>query len=472
MAALCAQAPAVATPEPNFESVLVRRSRAGGRGDLEAIKKRGVLRVLTRNNSSNYFIVRGQEWGFQLELTRAFAEHLGLRVEMVVPSSRSELIPKLLEGEGDLIAAGMTVTATRALDVLFTHPVTEWRRVIATHPLTVKPLSAIDDLPSFVLHVSHRSTTYGMARELEQQLGVPLLLQDVDSEMEMEEMLRRVSSGEFEATIADENLVELEAGTGSEVAARIPIGEPLPKAWAARTDSPQLHAAASEWLARKRKDGFIKILYEKYFRPQARLAKAAKNFELRADESGRISPFDATLRSLGKEVGIDWRLLAAVAMRESRFDPKAKSPFGACGLMQVMPATAIEHGKLSGAKEQIAQRLIADPQLNLRVGAKYLRWLMERFDRDGIAQKEQIHFALAAYNVGLGHIHDARALAEQIGKNKSVWFDNVEAALRLKADPKWHEKTRLGFCRAAEPIQYVREIQGLYDLYVRHVPFE
>lgn len=456
----------------NLEGVLRESAEERFFGDLPGLKARGVLRVLTRNNSSNYFILRGGEWGFQFELVRAFAEELGLRLEMVVHESRSGLIPALLEGEGDLIAAGTTVTATRAKLVRFTPSVQEFPRVIATHPLTVKPLRSLEDLPAFRLWVNFRSTTYAMALDLEAQLETPLLLHDVPAGVEMEEMLRRVGRGEYEATIVDENLVDLEAGTGAEVASRLQIGPPLPHAWATRPSAIALGRAAASFIERSRKNGLIRVLYQKYFKPEARLAQKAKDFELRADEEGRLSPFDEHFRRVGREVGIDWRLLAAVAFAESRFDPEAESAFGAHGLMQVRPSTAKEVAKLSGDERSIARRLMADAALNIQVGGAYLAWLMARFDPEGVDRTEQIRFALAAYNVGLGHIRDARALARLTGRDPDKWFGAVEDALRLKEWPRWHARTRFGYCRPQEPIDYVNRVQAAYELYARHVPFE
>jgi membrane-bound lytic murein transglycosylase F len=465
LAVLAAEPP---PPAPNFELELKRSVDEIGTGDLDEIKKRGVLRVLTRNNSSNYFIVNGQEYGFQLELARAFAEELGVRLEVVVPTGRADLIPALVAGQGDLIAAGMTITTTRSEQVFFTPPVQIVQRVVATHPKTVKPLRSVDDLPSFVLHVNHGSTSFQMTREIERGLGQHLNVQEVGDEMEMEEMLRKVSSGEFEATIADQHLVLLEAGTGSDVVSRLSIGDPVPTAWAVRRDSPQLHNLATRFVEKSRRNGLVRILYDRYFQPRARMARAAKDFKMRADFKGKISPFDDTLRALGRAHRIDWRLLAALVHRESRFDPSAKSPFGAYGLMQVLPSTAKSIDNLTGTTEEIARRLIEDPKLNLRAGTRYLRWLLDRFAEEGIAETERIRFALASYNVGLGHVRDARLLAEQTGRDKNQWFGHVEEALRLKSNRKWHEKTRLGFCRAEEPIRYVREIQEQYELYVRH----
>lgn len=455
--------------EGNLEEVL-RSSPIHHTGDLDEIRRRGVLRVLTRNNSSHYFVLRGEQWGFQYELAQRFAERLGVRLQMVVPTDRDSLTQALLEGEGDIIAAGMTITAGRGEAVLFSPPVTHARRVVVTHEDIVKRLETPEDLSRFVVHLNFRSTTFAMAERFQRRLGLPLLVQDVPPDVEMEEMLRRIGSGEYEASIVDENLLRLEQAGGTPVEARIPIGASIAKGWAFRPTSTELAQEAGAFIERHRRDGLIRVIYGKYFIPTTRFARRARDFEFRADEDGRISPYDEIFRRVGVETGIDWRLLAALAYSESRFNPNVTSPFGAVGLMQVLPSTAAQDKGIRRPKD--LDRALRDPEFNIRLGARYLRWLMARFEEEGVSKKQQLRFALAAYNAGLGHIMDARDLAERTGRDPNLWFGNVEQAVLLKKDRKWHSKTRFGFCRADQVIAYVSRIQTRYDVYVRHVPFE
>ena len=133
----------VAPDYSDLEVSLTRHTLERYVADLNEVNKRGVLRVLTRNNSEDYFIARGEERGFQLELARELAKKLGVRVAFVVPPSREDMIPALLAGEGDLIATGLTITPARAEKVLFTRTVLEAQRVVVTHPLTVKPIVSV-----------------------------------------------------------------------------------------------------------------------------------------------------------------------------------------------------------------------------------------------------------------------------------------------------------------------------------------
>lgn len=461
LAAVATLALAAPPEQKGVAEEMTRHTRERYVGDLAEIKKRGVLRVITRNNSSAYFIAKGQEYGFQYEFAAALAKDLGVRLAIVVPPSRDNLIQALIDGDGDVIAAGMTVTSTRADRVLFTSPVWTSPRVLVTHPLTVKPLEKPEDAAAFTIHLSFNSTTRETALELEKQVGVPLFLKDTTGDEEMEEMLAHVASGAYEATIVDKDIFELERASGMEVAARLEIGAPLPKAWAFRKESRALHEHADNFIKKHSKDGLIRILYVKYFGARSRFAKAARDPELRADEhGGGLSPYDAIFKKEAAAVKLDWRLLAALAHTESRFDPEAKSPWGAIGLMQVLPATAQE----VGIKDPTA------PAENVKAGARYFKRLLDMFADEGLEERQQIRFAIASYNVGYGHVRDARYLAELTGKDKNRWFGNVEQALLLKKQPKWHEKTKLGYCRADEPVHYVSRVQASYDIFVRHVP--
>lgn len=447
----------------NLEVALTRHTRDRYVADIDEIKRRGVLRVLTRNSSATYFVARGAQRGFQLELARAFAETLGVRLAMVVPPTRDALIEALLAGEGDMIAAGMSVTPARAEKVRFTPPLFNAKRYFVTHRHTVKMVESIEDLTQFDIHLNFRSTTYATMKQLQAKTGRPLRLFDVEGDAEMEEMLQRVSAGVYEATVADLSLVELAQAAGAEVEPRLQLGGERPKGWAVHPAAPGLAEAASAFVQKHRTSGLIRMMYARYFKPDSRFAARARDLEYRADADGALSPFDELFKEAGRETGIDWRLLAAVAYSESRFNAKAQSRWGAVGLMQVLPNTAKRVG--------ITKKL-KDPRNNILAGARYLRRLAGIFGQAGVAKRQQMRFALAAYNSGLGHIFDARELAEQTGLDRNRWFHNVEEALKLKQDRRWHEKTKYGYARAAETVKYVSKIQTRYDVYVRHVPLD
>ena len=458
--ALAASQPDPAVPDVDeFAFSLTRHTLERYVADLPGLKKRGVLRVLTRNNSVSYYVARGAERGFEFELASAFAEALGLRVTFVVPERRGQLIGALLAGEGDIVAAGMSVTPARSEKLEFTRPYLKSQRVVATRDGLVPAPHDPRDLLDLTIHLSFRSTTFQDAKALSAELGAPLRLVDVEDGVEMERMMERVADGTYEATIVDDVLLGLEQAAGLPLAAGPGIGQPRDKAWAVHPAAPRLARAANRFLDRQRR--LVAILRGRYFRP-SRTARSARSEVYRADRSGRISPYDRLFRRVGERVGIDWRLLAAVAYTESRFDPVAKSRFGARGLMQLLPTTAARVG---------ATRLF-DPAENVEAGGKYLRRLMKVFAGDGVDREEQIRFAVAAYNCGLGHVMDARNLAKRTGRDPNRWFGQVEAAMKLKEQPEWHRTTRYGYARARETIAYVARVQSQYEVFTRHVTLD
>jgi membrane-bound lytic murein transglycosylase F len=445
----------------NLEVSLTRHTEERYVVDLEGIRRKGVLRVLTRNNSEDYFIASGLERGFQQELAATFAAELGVRVAFVVPRSREQLVDALIGGQGDLIAAGLTITRARGEKVLFTRPVLEAQRVIVTKVGLPKPIRTIDDLAGLTIHTSFRSTAHGDLAQLGARAKLELV--DVTDGVEMEEMMRRVAEGLYPATVADSNLVELEVAGGLEIEGTVPIGPVHAKAWAVHPGAPALAEAADAFIGRSKKNGLVKIFYDRYYRTQSKWTKTAHDETIRADKSGAISPYDDLFKRAAAETGLDWRLLAAVGYTESRFDPKAKSAWGAVGVMQVLPSTAKGVGVSSG---------LEDPAANILAGARYLKRMIAPFEKDEIEMRQRIRFAVASYNAGLGHVLDARKIARDTGLDHNRWFKNVEKALMLKRDRKWHQKTAYGYCRADETTKYVSSVQSRYDVYVRYVPLD
>lgn len=175
---------------------------------------------------------------------------------------------------------------------------------------------------------------------------------------------------------------------------------------------------------------------------------------------GEISPYDQFFKLYGEQFDIDWRLLAAVAYQESKFNPLAESPFGARGLMQLMPNTANRFG--------VSFENIHDPQANIMAATRFLRHLFDYWtEKLGEESTEIYAFVLASYNAGLGHVIDARNLAEKHGFDDCVWKDNVETMLLKKSMPKYYtdEVVKHGYVRGHEPVRYVSSVMSFYSQY-------
>ena len=168
-----------------------------------------------------------------------------------------------------------------------------------------------------------------------------------------------------------------------------------------------------------------------------------------------LSPYDETVKHYASRYGFDWRMIVAQMYQESRFDENARSFAGAVGLMQVLPRTA----------RQFGFHEIEQPENNIHAGVRYLDWMRDRFDEQ-LPVTDRMWFTLAGYNVGHGHVQDARRIAEQEGLDPDQWFDNVERAMLLLSRRDYARKARHGWCRGIEPVRYVREIEARYSAYI------
>jgi membrane-bound lytic murein transglycosylase F len=429
------------------ESALTSHRVQPYRADLPALREKRVLRVITRNAASCFFLHRGEPMGFEYELVRELARQLDLRLEVVIAPSREALWTYLEEGKGDLIAAGLTITEDRQARVDFSVPYLRVAELLVV-PASDTTTGSLDDLRGRVVSVRRSSSYYQTLSARRAELD--LQLEALPETQETEEILRRVGRGELAATVADSNIVALEQSSSDTLRVVAPLGEPVPLAWALRKDQPELRRAVDAYLRRIDRGTFYNMTVSKYFRPSPRSARPALSAR-----RGQLSPYDRLVQKHAATYELDWRLITAQMYQESRFDPHAKSWVGARGLMQIMPTTARELGA----------RDVLDPDQGIEAGTRLLARYARQFALPHIREKDRLRFALAAYNCGPGHVHDARRLARDLGLDANRWFGGVEKAMALLAEPRYARRARHGYCRCAEPIKYVSEIQTRYDGY-------
>ncbi len=453
-----------------IEHALTGHTRRQFAGDLDGIRARRVLRVLTRNNGVTYFLHKGRQLGFEYELATRIAKDLGVRLEVVVPPANDQLIDWLNDGRGDLIAASYTANEARRADVdfsapyLFVDPMLVGKRGMKDPPRTLADLAGRD------IHVRAGSSYFERLKELQARHG-PFTITVVPEDQETEDILARVVSGEVPLTVADSHILAVEQtyrddlvglfplATAAE-GALDPIGKPAggarPIAFAVRKSAPQLKAFLDGWVKKNYRGVEYNILKRRYFDDKRRIVEVNQG---RMSTSGQLSPYDALLQRYAAEYDLDWRLLAAQAYQESRFDPNAESWVGAQGLFQVMPATGAELGF----------RDLKDPEQGTHAGVKYMAGLIQQFEPT-LPLKERVRFALASYNVGRGHVLDARRLAREQGWDADKWFGNVAKAMLLLQEDRYARRARHGYCRGEEPVAYVSQIQTRYDAYAKLVP--
>jgi membrane-bound lytic murein transglycosylase F len=311
------------------------------------------------------------------------------------------------------------------------------------------PIATLADLKGKTITVRKTSSYRQTLDALAQANGFTIA--DAPEDQETEEIIGRVARGEVELTLADSTIASVEKAWRPDIQTSLVLKEKQPIAYATREKNPKLQEALDAFVKKNFKGLEYNVLRKQYF-------EAARAASARAEEAakdGAISKYDDLIKKRSQEYGMDWRLMAAQAYQESRFDPQAKSWVGALGLFQVMPATGKEMGYEN----------LEDPDEGVHAGVQYMAKMIESFDPK-IPFKHRVRFALASYNAGRGHVEDARALAKEMGLDPNKWFGNVEKAMLLLAQPKYAKKARHGYCRGEEPVKYVSEIQSRYDNYL------
>lgn len=438
------------------DAQLTRRRNELRTGDLNEIRDKRVLRLLTRNSAATYFLWRGKLMGFEYELAREFAKSQGLRLDVVVPQRGESLLGMLVEGRGDLVGAGLTPSELQErMGVYFSRPYNYASHVVV-EPVADATLTGPADLAGRSVYVK-QSSAYWHTLGLLRMTGVPLIMQAAPEHLETEGLIDLVARGVYDLTVADSHIVDIELTWRDDVKGAFTLGDPVPLAWAVRKSNPGLLKAVNEFLDREYRGVTYNVLYRKYFKDSK---KIRRHVEFRS-RNGDLSPYDGLVKRYAEQHDFDWRLIVSQMYQESEFDPRARSFAGAVGLLQVMPRTARERGVTK----------LTDPETNIRVGLEYLTWVRDRFE-DDLPVRDRMWFTLAAYNVGQGHVRDARRLATEQGLDPDKWFDNVEQAILLLSQPEHARAAQHGYCRGREPVQYVREIRSRYEAYLETLSTE
>lgn len=416
------------------------------------IRRRGLLRVITRNNAATYFIWRGRPVGFEYELMAKFARKHELSLQMVVPHARDELLPALQDGYGDVIAASLAITDQRRESGLaFTRPYKRREDVFVTR--TGAPtIRSFSDLEGRTVAVRRSGLAWTQLDAL-RRAGIDFNLEAGPEQLETEDYIDRVGNADLDVTVADSYSVKVALAWRNDVVSSMALGGPVDVGWAVRVGNEDLLTELNAFIKEEYRNVEYNMLHARYFGNQRRVRAHVTQ---RADgiNGGTLSPYDELVQLYAARYGFDWPLIVAQMFRESRFDPKVTSQAGAQGLMQVLPVTARRFG-ISDLKK---------PENNIAAGVRMMSWLHRRMD-PALPVRERIWFTLAAYNAGLGHLIDARALARELGLDGDKWFDNVEKAMLLLSKPEYYRRFRHGYVRGHEPVAYVRDIRDLYDAY-------
>jgi membrane-bound lytic murein transglycosylase MltF len=445
---------AVAPTIANADAEAVARAE-NWTGDLDVMVARRTLRLLLPYSKTLFFIDRGQEFGVLAEVGRELEQWLdkrrpdgALRFRVVmIPKSREQLIPALLAGEGDVIAAGLAVRPEFSDRVDFVEP---WfrnqKQFVVTGP-SAPDYRTLDDLAGSTAHVRVESSYAANIAELNKKLVQkklrPIEVRLTDGSLNDEDMFEFVNAGILPYAFAHAHLAGVWTQVLPNLKARpdLQIGDGEDIAWGVRKQSPQLRAEL---------DAFVKshaigttygnAILRRYY-VDTRIIKNS----LANDEIAKFTGLLPIFRKIGERFGLDYLMLAAQGYQESGLDQSKRSPRGAVGVMQLLPSTAREKPiGISGVEH--------DAEANIMAAAQYIRYLRDNFVKDpALDEHNRILMTLAAYNAGPGNLHAFRALAKNMGLNPDLWFGNVEHAAANKV--------------GVETVQYVANIYKYYLAY-------
>ncbi len=435
--------------------------------DFADILERNELRVAVDYSATTYFLYKGHPLGFEYELLKRFAKNMGVDLKIIVQPSIKDSFSKLQRGEVDLIAYPLAITPSRKEQVNFTKRYRTvrqmliqrkpegWRK-INPHQMNKILIRNQVDLLGKEVHVLNSSSYIETLKSLEKQIGGEIDIIEEPASVESDEIMRRVSTGKYDYTVADENLAQVSSFIYPNLDFETPVSFPTRIAWAVRKTSPVLLDSLNVNIEKVKKSGLLNFLYKKYFLSSRNSKIVAKEDYTSHKGKKGLSPYDDIIKENAERLNWDWLLLASMVMQESHFDPKAKSWVGAQGLLQLMPATAASFG--------IENR--EDPVQSLKGGTDYLiklekRWISNMEDTTDLSA-----FVMASYNAGSGHIIDARALVTEYGGNRDNW-EEVSKYLALLSSKKYynHKVVKLGYCRGQEPVNYVKHINSRYAIY-------
>lgn len=462
--------------------------------DWAQIVERDTLVAIMSTNSTGYFLYRGEPRGFEYELLRAFTDEHDIVLRTRVVQERDELFRALNRGEGDVVAARLLPMEVDTPYVAFTYPLyrtepvvvqrsdtiddtripDEVEEIIEAVPDTLVPAATDDSieirarlitrpeqLAGETVHLTRGSYTNRLL-ELSDSVDGDIHVVEVEDDVNDEALIAGLARGDVELMVSQGNLARLSQGQYENIFVRPAVGQPHAVSWAVRRNAPDLLDAFNEWLQSNSGSELFNSLYQRYFIDRTNYVLRMSD-EYLTSETGRLSEYDDLLYEAASEIGWDWRLLAAQAYQESRFEPRARSWAGAQGLLQLMPATAAEFGVSN----------VDDPRDNVGGAVRFIQWLTDYWSERIGDDDERLKFILASYNTGHGHVEDARRLTDKNGGPDDVW-EEVAVWLLQKSNRLVYEDpvVRYGYSRGLEPVLYVAKILNRYDHYREFVTEE
>lgn len=418
---------------------------------LERVKKSGILIVLTRYDPTTYYEGANGFSGLEYDLVQLFAQHLKVKTRFIIPDTFAAILDKTLTGNADFAAAGISITDERKKQFLFTpayHQITE--QVIYRSGAR-RPKNA-HDLSDGILEIARGTSHHESLLELQKQTTELEWL--TNEKLDTDGLLYLLNERLIDYTVADSNQVTLIRRFYPKLNVAFNIGPTRELAWAFKqSDDLSLYNEAVAFFKEIKKNKKLDQLIERHY-GHTRNIKYVGNCTFRLHLQSHLPSYQQLFQEAGDKYGFDWRLLAAISYQESHWNSDAVSPTGVKGLMMLTQATANQLGVKDRTK----------PRESVFGGARYLKQRIKKIPAR-IKEPDRTWLALASYNVGYGHLEDARIITQKLGKNPDKWVD-VKKHLPLLTKKKWYSKAKHGYARGKEPVLYVDNIRSYLDLLI------
>jgi membrane-bound lytic murein transglycosylase F len=415
---------------------------------LEQILKSGELRVVTRNLPSTYYLGAAGPQGPEFDLANRFAAELGVKLYIYAVPNVADVVRELASGRAQIAAAGLTRGLSLPDGVSFGPPFQQVREHLIYRQGSPRPRSLPQALAG---HIEVVAGSAHAATLEELRATNPSLTWVENPVAETDELLYRMSRREFDFTVADSNEFAIGRTFHPEIRVAFDLSGGKALSWAIDNRDASLLQRVTAFYASLRAEGQLASILDAYYGGTDRFDYIQSRFFI-AHVEERLPQYRQWFREAAAEVGVDWRLLAAIGYQESHWDPTATSMTGVRGLMMLTEDTARGLG--------IADRL--DPRASIFGGAHHFVQVRNQLPRR-ITEPERTWFTLAAYNVGMGHLEDARVITQMHGKNPDTW-DEVRQHLPLLTQAKWYTRVKRGYARGWEPVRFVENIRSYADM--------
>jgi membrane-bound lytic murein transglycosylase F len=418
---------------------------------LEKIKQSGVLKVTTRIDPTTYYQGPSGFMGLEYELVILFAKRLGVKAQFTTPDTFTEILRQIKTGDTDIAAAGLTVTEPRQQAMRFAPTYQEITEQIIYRSGTRPPKNP-GDLANGILEVVKGTSHIESLKTLQKQ--APNLSWEVNDKLDTDGLLYLVTKGLIDYTIADSNQIALIRRFYPKLQTGFNISKPQQLAWAlTNSGDSSLYDEVTSFFDKIKQNKILDQLIERYYGHSSSLDYVSL-CKFREHVKTRLPVFKSFFQATANQYNLDWRFLAAIGYQESHWQKNAVSPTGVEGIMMLTNDTA----KQIGVKDR------TDPAKSIMGGSKYFKQSIKKIP-ERIPEPDRTWMALAAYNIGFGHLEDARILTQKQDGDPDKWLE-VRKSLPLLTQKKWYEQTKYGHTKGNEPVAYVENIRSYYDLLV------